>query len=309
MSTEIKIEEPVKPTSAQLAMISPEAATQLAVFDLQQRKARLFATSPLVPEHLRKNPTEAIANCYIAMVLAEQMGENPLVVMQNIYIVKGKAGWSASYMIAKANMSGVFKGVIRFKFEGEGTTLSCAARATLADTGEEVTSTVDWPMAVAEGWVSNSKYKSMPRQMLIYRSATFLIRTYCPQVMLGFHTTEENEDVAAAELASPRKGKLTMETVLDDGEVVETTEDAEVVEKPKVESKSSPDQLTELIKEYTAAGGVLSDFEGKYDTTMPAVEASRTAQRSKWISKFANEVRALKGDSTLTGGTGMPPGH
>jgi hypothetical protein len=45
-------------------------------FALRQRQAKMFAMSPLVPEHLRKgSPEQAIANCWIALTLAEAMGE------------------------------------------------------------------------------------------------------------------------------------------------------------------------------------------------------------------------------------------
>ena len=70
-------------------------------FNLMQREARLFASSPLIPAHLRQGgEVQAQANCYIALKLAKTMGEDPLVVLQNIHIVSGKAGFSAQYMIA-----------------------------------------------------------------------------------------------------------------------------------------------------------------------------------------------------------------
>ena len=46
-----------------------------------------------------------------------------------------------------------------------------------------------------EGWIKNSKYKTMPEQMLRYRSATWLIRTHCPEVLLGMQSSEEIQDV------------------------------------------------------------------------------------------------------------------
>lgn len=192
-------------------------------FALDQRKASMFALSPLVPEHLRKgSKEEAIANCYIAMVLAKQMDENPLVVMQNIYIVKGKAGWSSSYMIAKANASGLFKGGLNFRTEGKGDSLAVTCFATRKDDDSVVHVTVSMEAAKAEGWTSNPKYKTMPEQMLRYRSAAFFVRTYCPQVMLGYQTIEEVEDVAAAEVTTP---KLSIASVVSQSkpEVITTT--------------------------------------------------------------------------------------
>lgn len=190
----------------------PASANPAEKFELIQRQARLFAASPLVPSHIADGGSpRGVANCYVALVIAEQMNENPLVVMQNIYIVNGRPGWSASYMIAKANASGVFRGVIRFKHSGSGPTRECVASAILRDSGEVVESKVTMEMAQAEGWTKNPKYKTMPDQMLIYRAATFLIRTYCPQVLLGFRTVDEVEDIAHAE----KQPRLTMAALVD----------------------------------------------------------------------------------------------
>lgn len=212
-----------------IAVSQPQSEAEQ--FELMQRQAKLFASSPLVPAHIGDGGSQkGLANCYIALVLARQMGENPLVVMQNIYIVHGRAGWSASYMIAKANASGIFKGVIRFKHTGEGKDRECTASATLKDTGEVVSATVGMKMALEEGWTKNSKYKTMPDQMLIYRAATFLVRTYCPQVLLGYTTREELEDVVAA--TKPVNKPLSIADVtaeIEGAEVIETPTDAVIV--------------------------------------------------------------------------------
>lgn len=169
-----------------------------ARFEQLQRAARVFSASPLVPEHMRKEP----ANCIIALALAMEMDENPLVVMQNIYFVSGKAGWAAQYMIARANRSGVFRGRINWRVTGKGDGLRVTAFATLAETGEKVEAEASMEMAHAEGWTRNSKYKSMPETMLRYRSATLLIRWYAPEVMLGYHTADEIEDTSTGPRAA-----------------------------------------------------------------------------------------------------------
>lgn len=170
-----------------------------AQFELAQRWANAFAASQLVPAHLRGKP----ADCLIGLMMAKQIGDNPLTVLQNIYIVGGKAGWSATYMIARANQSGVFRGRITWDETGAGDSLAVTAKATLADTGEEIRVTASMQMAKAEGWSKNQKYQTMPAHMLRWRSATMLVRLYCPEVMLGMATTDELEDVAAS-TSAPR---------------------------------------------------------------------------------------------------------
>lgn len=195
-------------------------------FALRQRQARMFAMSPLVPEHLRKGPPEqAIANCWIALTLAEAMGEVPLIVMQNIHVVNGKAGFASQYMIARANSSGVFKGRIDWRVDNsDPNNLSVTAFAVIKDSGQEVSVTCDMKMAKAEGWTKNAKYSTMPEVMLRYRSAAFLVRFYAPDVMLGYQTSEELEDVIEA--AKPSQPPLSARMLVDQAKPIETTAEA-----------------------------------------------------------------------------------
>lgn len=210
-------------------------------FELMQREAKMFAMSPLVPAHLRQGtPEQALANCYIALHMAKAMNENPIMTMQNIYIVSGKAGWAAKYMIARANASGRFKGGIDWRIEGSGDSLKATAYAVLSDTGQEVSAEVSMEMAKAEGWTRNTKYKTMPEVMLRYRSATFLVNFYCPEVMMGYQTVEELEDMAAGSIAEPAKS-LTATAILEQAE--ENVIDAEVED--VTEAQGDPDTNTE----------------------------------------------------------------
>lgn len=166
-----------------------------ALFEHMQRVSKVFCASALIPDHLKKNNG---ADAFLALQIARERNENPVTVMQNIYFVSGKAGWSASYMIARANKSGAFKGRINWRIEGKADGLKVTAFATLADTGEVVEADTSMAMAIAEGWTKNPKYKTMPDHMLKYRSATMLVRLYCPEVLIGMQTSDELEDLRAA---------------------------------------------------------------------------------------------------------------
>lgn len=165
-----------------------------ARFDHAQRVAKMFASSKLVPSHLQGN----VADCAIALHMAERLGEDPLVVMQNITVINGRAGWSAQYMIGRANRSGMVKGRIRWRTDGTGDGMVVTAIATLADGDEDITASASMAMAKAEGWTRNVKYASMPEHMLRWRSATMLIRLYMPEIMLGIPAADEVEDVSYA---------------------------------------------------------------------------------------------------------------
>ena len=243
---------PVKTTSSLL--MDPES------FNHMQRVGSMLALSPLFPEHLRKGSKDiAIANGVLVMNMAARLNEDPLTVAQNIYFVSGKPGWSSSYMIGKANQHGVFKNPISWEIKGKGESLSVTAFGELSSTGKRVEVTCDMAMAKAEGWTKNSKYQSMPEQMLRYRSATFLIRLYCPEVMVGVPAQVEIElgmkDVTPDDYADYRAAsQKPAQPEPEDVELVPDEETAgEQEPAPKEETKPEPKQEQEKPAETKAA--------------------------------------------------------
>lgn len=154
-------------------------------FDLAQRKAKALASTDMVPAQYKGN----VANCLLALEVAERTKSSPLAVMQNLNIIHGKPAWSSSFIIAALNACGRFS-PIRFKMDGE----TCVAMATDRESGEVLEGPpVTIQMAKDEGWYgkSGSKWKTMPELMLRYRAAAFFGRLYAPDILMGMH--EENE--------------------------------------------------------------------------------------------------------------------
>lgn len=169
-----------------------------AAFAHIQRVAKLFSASDLIPEQFRGNT----ANCTIALEMAHRMGANPMAVMQNLYIVHGRPGWSSQFIIACLNQCGKFS-PLRFQMSGEGEGKECIAWAVEKETGERLEGpAASIAMAKAEGWMgkNGSKWKTMPDLMLRYRAATFFGRLYAPDLLMGMQAVEELKDVEA-----PRK--------------------------------------------------------------------------------------------------------
>lgn len=171
-------------------------STDAQAFELQLRKAKVFAASTLVPQQYRNN----LPDCVIAMNMANRIGADVLQVMQNLYIVQGKPGWSAQFLIATFNQSGRFS-AMRFEWQHQQghKDWGCRAYATEKATGETIRGAwVTWKMAEAEGWSkkAGSKWLSMPEMMMQYRAAAFLVRTYAPEIAMGLQTTEEIIDVS-----------------------------------------------------------------------------------------------------------------
>lgn len=159
-------------------------------WELAQRIGKAFAASSLVPESYRGN----LANCIVALEMANRMGASPLMVMQNLYIVHGNPGWSSKFLIASFNQCGRFS-AMRYRWNTDRS--GCRAWAIEKATGEELVGPeVSIEMARAEGWStkSGSKWKTMPELMLMYRAAAFFVRTYAPEISMGLRTDDELAD-------------------------------------------------------------------------------------------------------------------
>lgn len=167
----------------------------LQSFELSQRAAGLLSKSTLVPKDYQNN----LPNCVIALNMAGRMNADPLMVMQNLYIVHGRPGWSSQFLISTFNTSGRFS-ALRYEWIGEKNTddWGCRAWAIEKGTGERLEgSFVTISMAKKENWYEKpgSKWKTMPQQMLMYRAASFFIRTYAPELAMGMSTEEEIIDM------------------------------------------------------------------------------------------------------------------
>lgn len=179
------------------------------------KAAKFLASSDLVPEQTYKDKPQ---NCLIALDLANRMNIPPLLVMQNLYIVKGKPAWSGSFCIAAINGCGRFS-PLDFVYVDDGGG-GCYCQATRLSDGKPLTSTIiTMQMAKNEGWLdkAGSKWKTMPQQMLQYRAASFFARVHCPDVLFGIQTAEEVKDTVGYE----ENEKPVVTISLDDMEVTE----------------------------------------------------------------------------------------
>jgi len=253
-----------------------------AAFAHIQRVAKMFSQSILVPKDFQGN----LANCTIALEMAHRMGANPMAVMQNLYIVHGKPGWSAQFIIAAVNQCGKFS-PLRYEISGTGDDRQCIAWATEKDTGDRLESPpVSIKMAKAEQWFqkSGSKWQTMPDLMLRYRAATFFGRLYAPDLLMGMQTAEELGDIggvteapkkAAKEAAATMPRAKTIEVEVERVEKAEQPElagvpsegdpSAVVAERLDTEGFSQAEYLAYLVSQKLAETG--DDFFSVPDTT------------------------------------------
>lgn len=182
---------------------------------------------------------QAVANCVIALDIATRIGASPLMVMQNLVIIYGRPSWSSKFLISTVNTCGRFEPLkFRFTEKGkmgkfnyieyekkwvnnpngkgyykteaitkefDGTKImdiECVAYATTKG-GKDVleSSPISLRMAVDEGWYTKngSKWRTMPKQMLMYRAASFWTSAYAPELSMGMRTVEETQDIVYVE--------------------------------------------------------------------------------------------------------------
>ncbi len=221
--------------NSQVAQVATTAPVQFNFFDkeqfaVMQRVSMMFANSELVPDMYKvsdKNPVEkATANCMIAIEMAQRIGASPLMVMQHMVVIYGRPSWSSSFLVATVNTCGRFE-PLKYKItnagkvgkipytdyvwdgkikkavtkEFDGTqidNLQCIAYTTAKGSSDVLESaTIDVKMAIQEGWYTKagSKWVTMTRQMLMYRSASFWTRAYAPELSMGMKTDDEIRDI------------------------------------------------------------------------------------------------------------------
>lgn len=168
---------------------------------------------------LMENPN-ATSNCLIALNMANRMGYDPLMIMQNLYIIEGRPAWSSQFIIAAINACGKFD-PLQFEIVNEGEkeieyvnsywengkklsakatvkleNLTCIAWTTDKKGNRLQSDKISMEMAVKEGWYqkNGSKWQTMAGQMLRYRAAAFFGRIYAPEILMGIYAADEIRD-------------------------------------------------------------------------------------------------------------------
>ena len=161
-------------------------------FNQLLRAANMLSQTSIIPATYQGKPQD----CFVALEMATRMGVSPLVVMQNMYVVKGKPAWAGQACTMFINSCGKFAGV-KHVYTGEKGTDSrgCYVTATRISDGIQVNGVeVTITMAKAEGWTSNTKWRTMPELMLAYRASAFFARVHCPEALMGVQLVDEIYD-------------------------------------------------------------------------------------------------------------------
>ena len=190
---ENEIQELVVSPQPELAPVT--VWTDKKQFDQLLRAANMLSQTSIIPATYQGKPQD----CFVALEMATRMGVSPLVVMQNMYVVKGKPAWAGQACTMFINSCGKFTQV-KHVYTGEKGTDSrgCYVTATRISDGVQVNGVeVTLAMAKAEGWTANTKWRTMPELMLAYRASAFFARVHCPEALMGVQLADEIYDADA----------------------------------------------------------------------------------------------------------------
>ena len=223
MAEQTKNELAVADENTQIEMPESKADYTLNYLDGQALKklssnATVLSKSQLLPERFRNKPEDVM----LLMDLAARMKVPLFALAKAMYIVHGEIGLSGQFCISLINACGRFSAFTPV-YVGEPDTAEygCYGVATRLSDGVVCKSTtITLGMAQSEGWMRNSKWKTMTDQMLAYRAAAFFARVYCPDVLCGLQTTDEITDVRGED--TPKQNtRVSLNEVYVQSEVVE----------------------------------------------------------------------------------------
>jgi hypothetical protein len=263
-------------------------------FDQMWRAACLFSKTQLVPQQYQGHAED----CFVGMQMAMRLGVDPLMFMQASYVVHGRPGMEAKFVIALINSSGLFGGPLQFEINGNGDDKGCYAYTTWKATGEKITGPrVDMKMAKAEGWTKNSKWQTLTDLMLRYRAAAFFGRTVCPERLMGMQTVEELEEMPEPKRITARvtdaAKSITAKLDKQPANVPDNVDTSTAQEAPPVEESHAPAPAEEPKEEGQQQAPQIQNFEGfrlAAFNLMADTHAMTEAQLGKWID---TQVRAL----------------
>jgi hypothetical protein len=161
-----------------------------------------------LPKHLRGNA----GACMAVAMQALEWQLSPFAVASKSYSVNGTIAYEAQLIAAVVNTRSGIKGRLRYRYEGEGASLTCTVTGILD--GEECVYTSP---AMGSITTKNSPlWKSDPQQQLGYFAARSWARRHCPEVILGVYDRDEAEEFRGPDRAKDITSQVVVDPFSDD---------------------------------------------------------------------------------------------
>ncbi len=161
-----------------------------------------LASSTIVPQAYQKQP----GNVLIALNTAQRLQVDPLMVMQNLYVVYGNPSWSGQFALALLRNSSRYSKLEYVNLNGTDWRGGLKMRGYRWDGSVEEGPEITPELVSKAGWdkKNGNKWTEMPEQMFRYRAASWFAKSCCPEVLLGLPTVDEVRDEGPREMREAR---------------------------------------------------------------------------------------------------------
>ncbi len=157
------------------------------IFELEQRKAKAMISGSILPQHFRN-----IGDVIILDEMSRVLSVPTVMLAQGVYIVKGKPSMSGQLVIAILNGSGRFDAPINWEEREK----PWGVRAYASIDGEVYSGEwIDDDLIKRNGWGNNPHWVNNKSLMAKYRAASWFARLFAPDLLLGFRSEGEVEDI------------------------------------------------------------------------------------------------------------------
>jgi hypothetical protein len=244
------------------------------MFELEQRKAKAMLSGKILPATFRDVGDVIVLN-EMSRVLQIPM----ILLAQQLYMVHGKVGFSGQFSIALLNKAMEMGKLDNWEYEER---KDGAVRVIGERKGKKLEGIwIDKKLVEENGWLSNPHWKKNFSLMARYRSATWFLRMYYPEMLMGLYTVDEIKD---AENEDEVKENISIETA--EAEIIdplkvnnETAKLKEIKEKEEVN-----EELVDNVKEN-------DDTKNDYKNEEDKVEVTKEFLRV-YYSKLSKEQKA-----------------
>lgn len=215
----------------------------------------------------------AVANATAAVLQGLSLGLDPLVSLQQIYVVHGRPGLYAKIRVALVQS----KGHEVWTEDLSDTRAVVAGRRKGSDNVERVTVTM--AQARTAGWTRNDNYAKTPQDMLWSRAASRVCDRIAADVLMGIASVEEIADEIASTstaaagtrtVRAPRRTELPALTAVPEPEPPlgepETQHEPEPATAKRRRTQPQPEPEPELV--------LIADEDGWPETAQPPADPS-----------------------------------
>lgn len=209
-------------------------ATPTSYNDLLKLADAVTSTA-LCPAAYKGKPKDAA----VAMMMATEVGINPVTALNYIQVVNGRPAWYADALPGIAKARGMVQGYKEY-FEGEfpNDDFAAVCEVTAADGTVYANRFSIQDAKTARLWSKQGPWTLYPKRMLQWRARSWAIRDAVPEMLFGV-TVEELQDENARHRGPERAKPINIDTDAAPHKIITIT--TPVAEEPEPSPETEPD--------------------------------------------------------------------